>query len=167
MHHSHSCLLVHTAKRTSGHRETSARTCSWALKRLSLSRCMPGVRNRKPNKARTKPNTELAAIYEEPQLSEKIPIKYACKIESKSYQDYIVYESYKARNLREMQDYMHFVLNIRKVLPNIRPRDGGRVVRTVEEMLNSEDVSQEIKNYYNVDTDVVFKLPDNFGIPFP
>ncbi len=128
---------------------------------------MPGVRNKRPNRANLKQDTELAAIYEEPQLSEKIPIKYASKIEAKSYHDYVVYESYKARNLREMQDYMHFVLNIRKVLPNGRPHDGNRVVRTVEEMLNSEDVSQEIKNYYNVDSEIVLKLPENFGMTLP
>ncbi len=75
-----------------------------------------------------------------------------------------------------MQDFMHFMLSCRKILPNCRRRtrqgtaeqkaaeptgQHPRSHLTVDEILTSSEVSQEIKNYYNAE--VQTKLPDQLG----
>ena len=96
-------------------------------------------------------------IYEEPALSEKIPIKYYKKIEDKRYSQYVIYESYKPTNFRTMQDYIHFTLNFRKIPPNYgsHKQNNGNV--EADDILNCPDVAQEIKNYYNSELDA--KIP--------
>lgn len=92
-------------------------------------------------------------IYEEPALSEKIPIKYHKLTEDKLYNQRVIYESYKPSNFREMQDYMNFILNLRKITPNCikNKKDNAQTNVPPEDLLNCPEVSQEIKNYYNSD----------------
>ena len=109
----------------------------------------------------------------------------------------MIYESYKPTNLREMQDFIHFVLTFRRIVPNsyhsrkatgdkkvaseasrksnpylskaayqetakmIHPQIPQKACSTVDDILLSNEVSQEIKNYYNAE--VQTRLPDNLG----
>lgn len=99
-------------------------------------------------------------IYEEPAVAEKIPIRFGRRSEDPRFSSNVVYESYKPRNLREMQDYINFVLNFRKVLPNRCFRMGEDVGSTIDadDILSSPQVSQEIKEYYN--TEIQTRLPE-------
>ncbi len=115
-------------------------------------------------------------------MAEKIPIKYISAIEDKRFREHVIYESYKPINLRQMQDYMHFVLlfratqshgeNQRQLFGEDKPaaaEEGekhatglrGSATATAEEIMRNPEVSQEIKNYYN--TEAQAKLPEQLG----
>lgn len=126
---------------------------SWAIKKFSLSRFAPG--------SKPKPNPEKDAhkisSLPEPVLSEKIPIKYGSrKNEDKRYYHNVIYDSYKPQNLREMQDYIKFITIQRKIIP-CDEKIKKTFSQTPEDLLNSPDISPEIKRYYEIPLDT--KLP--------
>ena len=98
-------------------------------------------------------NDDISIIYEEPAISEKIPIKYYRQPNDQIYNRHVIYDSFKPMNFRAMQDYINFLLNFRKLIPNTineakmkldsKPNVGP------EEILSHPDISQEIKDYYN------------------
>ena len=142
----------------------------WVLKKLSLARCTPGSNNKQPHNDPKKRRARLPAIYEESALSEKIPIKFLNRIQDPRYLKHIVYESYKPQNLREMQDYLHFILHFRKIVANVGDGAIGpgvgrgveeRMRESVEELLERTGVSQELKDYYNSEVDT--QLPPQLG----
>lgn len=132
-----------------------------------MARCDVGFKKYKSQKKQKKHKNDLEAIYEEPAIAEKIPLKYINNIQDKRYHEHLIYESYKPRNLREMQNFLHFVLNYRKILPNSYGKystfnmEDSKANKDVEEILNSGQVSQEIKNYYN--SEVETKLPSQLS----
>ncbi len=140
------------------------------MKKLSLARCCPGARRGKNRSKNAVPDPP--AIYAEPALSEKIPIKYACKVEDSRFDQHLVYEAYRPRNLREMQDFLHFVLKFRKILPNCCDKyeagvanyselERQRTGKDVDDVLSNTEVSKEIRDYYNSEVDS--KLPPQLG----
>lgn len=149
-------------RRSTGPSTPHALTPSWTLKKLSLSRCAAGKGLGKILGQRKAPErvSKFPVIYEEPAVAEKIPIRFGRRSEDPRFSSNVVYESYKPRNLREMQDYINFVLNFRKVLPNRCFRMGEDVGSTIDadDILSSPQVSQEIKEYYN--TEIQTRLPE-------
>ena len=119
-----------------------------------------------------------------PSLAEQIPVKYKSEIIDKRYTTKVIYESYRPENIKQMQDYFHFILNFRKVLPNTdyfadakKSKEDRRALMKyiyisiyiyiyilrkvgmsdVDEILKNSEVSQDIKDYYN--TDMTNTLP--------
>jgi hypothetical protein len=117
------------------------------------------------------------AMYEQPALAEKIPIKRCAPIEDTRYSERIIYESYKPTNLQEMRELMHFVLSCRKMAPNFcskqsstglslphhslqsQPHDPSSAGNNI---LRSPDISAAIQAYYNTETHL--QLPALLGI---
>jgi len=153
----------------------------WTIKKLSMARCGVALNRKSSTKSANSPRSRPLP-YTEPEISEKIPIVRVSRIIDPKFHERIIYESYKATNLREMQDYMHFMLAFRKILPNQilhnapimsamvspdisqRPDDKPQIESsgTVEEILESPEVSKEIKNYYN--SEIQTRLPEQLGI---
>lgn len=52
---------------------------------------------------------------------EQISVKYESEITEEIYNKYIVYESYKPKNLKEMINYITFVTKFRLIIPNNLP----------------------------------------------
>ena len=134
----------------------------WVMKKFALVRFGKDPKNNQGTEKSEKTKENVHALYQEPTIAEKIPIKYAPPINHKKYQEYVVYESYKPKNLREMQDFLHFILQFRKILPN----NNGEILvpeswKNVDEILSSKSVSQEIKDYYN--SEVETKLPQRIS----
>ena len=132
------------------------------MKKLSLVRCgselMHNVACINPNK-----QEDLNMHHDTIEFADNIPIKYISCIEEMKFQEYLVYESYKPSNLREMKGYVNFILKSRKILPNLFGKYAGREGKIlkrkecIDDIFTSNEVSQEIKNYYN--SEVETKLP--------
>lgn len=134
----------------------------WVMKKLSLARWNSGKRINASTK-QSKKAENLPSIFEEGKITEKIPIKYVNHIADKRYTQYVIYESYKPKNLREMQYFMHFMIRFRTNLPNKMANfreDPNYQAIEVEDILSNPSVSKEIKNYYN--SEVETKLPKQF-----
>eukprot|EP01022_Parablepharisma_sp_SALTPOND_P018752 TRINITY_DN310_c0_g2_i1.p1 TRINITY_DN310_c0_g2~~TRINITY_DN310_c0_g2_i1.p1 ORF type:complete len:1282 (-),score=157.74 TRINITY_DN310_c0_g2_i1:3773-7618(-) len=143
------------------------------MKKVALSHCCKGSRLGTPGK---KINDAPSPIYEDSSISEKIPIKYISTVQDKRFQERIIYEGYKPHNLRSILDYMHFCLVFRTTYPSTSifrrfPPDltgesspSGDLDKSlhqpmaVDDLLQSPEVSNEIKAYYNSDTQT--KLPE-------
>jgi len=93
----------------------------------------------------------------EPAIAEKIPILRQSQILDPRYTERIIYESYKPANLKQMQDYMDFIIGFRSILPS-QIINKTNYKRVVDEILNSNDLSEDIRNYYSTETKT--KLPE-------
>ena len=155
-----------------------------------MARCNAFVK-KKSSPEKTPADRARAVPYTEAEVAEKIPIVRLSRIIDPQFHERIIYESYKPANLREMQDFMHFMMAFRRILPNQvlssvhsyndNETDGnapksakdGEVVRptypkalpynaiTVDDILGSPEVSKEIKEYYN--SEIQTKLPEQLG----
>ena len=72
------------------------------MKKLSLVRCGSEMKNNN-NTPKKSQIADLNIHNESSEIAENIPIKYITGIEEKRNFEYLIYESYKPNNLREMK----------------------------------------------------------------
>ena len=127
---------------------------------------------------------EISGIYDDSNVSEKIPIKYCSRIDDRRYNEYVIYDGYKPNNLRTMINYMDFCLTFRKTLPDkvcsygyisdIDDTNKNAIDSSeYEDSPRSSKISQELKLYYNtelktslpaqLDQEQILAFDSNFG----
>jgi hypothetical protein len=85
----------------------------WVLRKFSMARFNPSLKS----DFKFNNNKKLKkSPFREDTIAEKIPIKSTLEIDDKRYHRFVIYESIKCKNMKEMMDYFSFVLNHRKVL---------------------------------------------------
>lgn len=106
---------------------------------------------------------EPPAIYEDPEISDKIPVKYTSLISDTALQSNLIYESYKARSLSEMVNYMDFCLSFRSIVPNnvcsfsysAGPEE-SKCGPLAQHPFKSSNMPKELKEYYNSEIQTSF-----------
>jgi len=108
---------------------------------------------------------DAAVIYEDLSTAQKIPIRCITEIEDKRFTEFIVYESYRPSNLKDILDYMKFCVEMRCNLVD-------KMGEEEEELLELSEASKGIKDYYRtnlqttlpsgIDQDNILVFDSNF-----